>query len=123
MLNIRKIMQFLKPGWVAMDEDKAWYWFEHEPIIHLGKINKWLRTDLSHKWCALKCFDIAPADDWKSSLIKVDHKFDEIEFNKEEAENARKKLDEAQKDKSVLINLLLQAKPELQRWVEVHFHD
>ena len=42
---------------------------------------------------------------------------------KQEAETTRKQLAEAQKDKSVLINLLLQAKPELQRWVEVHFHD
>ena len=42
---------------------------------------------------------------------------------RQEAETTRKQLAEAQKDKSVLINLLLQAKPELQSWVEVHFHD
>lgn len=75
MINIQDIIPFMKPGWVAMDEDSHWYWYEKKPKI-MDKTNGvwdatsniWLELDFS----AFKT--IAPADDWTKSLIKVGKK-------------------------------------------------
>lgn len=60
----------MRPGWVAMDKDERWFWFENEPN----------REDLKYAWfnykgrcmqCNLCAFDIDPVDDWTQSLRKV----------------------------------------------------
>ena len=70
MINIQDIIPFMKKGWVAMDEDKRWWWYSKKPY-------KW---DISECWLVKNgeqgmidsdVFDIAPADDWTKSLIKV----------------------------------------------------
>ena len=71
MINIQDIIPFMKDGWVAMDRNHIWVWWEKEPCI---------RCD--YFWSALQgdsvllsdAFDIAPADDWTKSLIKVGEK-------------------------------------------------
>lgn len=66
MINIQDIIPFMKKGWVAMDEDDSWWWHEKEPR-HTGEDHWYNFGEL----VCLYCFDIAPADDWTKSLIKV----------------------------------------------------
>ena len=67
MINIQDIIPFMKKGWVAMSSGGYWFWAENEPkIIKIcGSWNCYGET------ADLNCFDIAPADDWTKSLIKV----------------------------------------------------
>lgn len=67
MINIQDIIPFMKEGWVAMDMDNSWIWFTDKPIIN-SKSTMWFSTGYC---CRLSAFDIAPADDWTKSLIKV----------------------------------------------------
>lgn len=63
----------IKDGYVAMDENCSWWWFEEKPDID-G--NEW--WEVSAKLRDLSCFNITPFDgDWKDSLIKVEHKEEE----------------------------------------------
>ena len=71
MINIQDIIPFMKKGWVAMDSDGEWYWFPLEPYI---KSDEWLFRGGSgylEATCISSLFDIAPADEWTKSLIKV----------------------------------------------------
>lgn len=68
MINIQDIIPFMKKGWVAMDKDGAWFWYSDKPKTFCGL---WLRPKREHQYSKLSCFDIAPADDWTKSLIKV----------------------------------------------------
>lgn len=72
-INIQDIIPYMKDGWVAMDEDGSWCWYVDKPI----------RDELLLQWlpegdCIYEelggVFDIAPADDWTKSLIKVGEK-------------------------------------------------
>lgn len=69
MINIQDIIPFMKKGWVAMDETGVWYYHEQEPemsdSITGGYWRSWDNVRISD------VFDIAPADDWTKSLIKV----------------------------------------------------
>lgn len=65
---MRDIAPKMRPGWVAMDEDKSWCHYPYEPTIEL----------YSGIWecnCAvitsLDVFNIASVDDWTKSLRKV----------------------------------------------------
>ncbi len=69
MINIQDIIPFMKDGWVAMDKSGAYRWFLRKP--YANEDYGVFRTDISCKTCSLRCFDIAPADDWTKSLIKV----------------------------------------------------
>lgn len=70
-VDIKELIPFMKKGWVAMDKNGKWCWFDKKPfkddlddniwICHKG----WLVSDLS------KVFNIAPAKDWTKSLMKV----------------------------------------------------
>ena len=66
MINIQDIIPFMKKGWVAMDENGDWWWSKEEP-----KLNGWGFWDSCQNTKLNKAFDIAPADDWTQSLIKV----------------------------------------------------
>lgn len=64
----------LEDGWVAMDKDGAWFWYDIN-IKPFMDDNEWWNNE---KTCGLFCFNITPFDgDWKDSLIKVEHK-DEV---------------------------------------------
>lgn len=69
MINIKELIPFMKEGWVAMDENGVWYYHEQEPemsdSITGGYWCSWDNVRISD------CFDIAPADDWTKSLIRV----------------------------------------------------
>ena len=69
MINIQEIIPFMKKGWVAMDKSGAYRWFLRKP--YANEDYGVFRTDISCTTCSLRCFDIAPADDWKKSLIQV----------------------------------------------------
>jgi hypothetical protein len=71
MINIQDIIPFMKKGWVAMDEDGDWYWY---PLVPDTGFNGEWRCNAVQSTYTLKAFDIAPADDWTKSLIKVDGK-------------------------------------------------
>ena len=68
MINIQDIIPHLKPKYVAMDKDGTWVWFTHKPFLTQER-NRWQVSDGT--FSPLDMFDIAPADDWTKSLIKV----------------------------------------------------
>lgn len=73
MINIQDIIPLLKKGWVAMDKDCIWTWFEDKPILS-KKDKMWNVGDGVGEWCEIDIDvfkPIAPADDWTKSLIKV----------------------------------------------------
>ena len=71
MININNITPLLKSGYVAMDKNGDWCWYEEEPHI----------SDVGSYWtakCACETFkdfgclrEVEPAEDWKQSLIKI----------------------------------------------------
>ena len=68
--TIYDLLPLLKKGWVAMDEDRSWWWFQKKPCI---EDNEW--WSVAGILIGLYHFNIAPFDgDWKDSLIKVEHK-------------------------------------------------
>ena len=67
MINIQDIIPFMKKGWVAMDKNKKWWFFRVKPE---ATTNVWLSSDIVEEYLN-DIFDIAPADDWTKSLIKV----------------------------------------------------
>ena len=72
-ITIYDLLPLLKKGWVAMDKDGKWCFFNYLPTIYNGKFGNMLdRVEL------YRGFSIAPFDgDWKDSLIKVEHKEEE----------------------------------------------
>ena len=70
MINIQDIIPFMKDGWVAMDKNGTWWLYNEKPelICIFG-------TTTPCDWYFIgKRFaltNIAPADDWTKSLIKV----------------------------------------------------
>ena len=68
MINIQDIIPFMKKGWVACDKSGEWWWHAIEPEKF---VKLW---DSEYSVCLNDAFDIAPADDWTKSLIKVGEK-------------------------------------------------
>lgn len=68
MINIQDIIPFMRDGYVAMDKNGDWNWWECEPNIKYGLY--WINGE-GRGACISESFDIAPADDWTKSLIKV----------------------------------------------------
>lgn len=68
MINIQDIIPFMKPGWVAMDMNGTWWWRTKKPRRFR---NQWSSDDFDDLEYSLNAFNIAPADDWTKSLIKV----------------------------------------------------
>ena len=61
-IDITVLLPLLKKGWVAMDKDGAWCWYEKKPKIHqdLWKIDS--------TYIFLSCFNIKHAENWEESL-------------------------------------------------------
>lgn len=73
-MKIQELLPRLKKGWVAMDENKRWYWFEVEPECRRAF---WYYTTIpTYKICNISdAFDLDPFDgDWKDSLMKCGEK-------------------------------------------------
>lgn len=65
-IDIQELIPFMKGGYVAMEEDEIWFWYDEIPFIEDGM---WVFEGSS---CAsLGAFNIKPAEDWTKSLIKV----------------------------------------------------
>lgn len=74
-INIQDIIPFMKKGWVAMDKSGEWLWWENEPE-RAKQHNIWIKKqpDSSEWYNISHIFDIAPANNWTKSLIKVGRK-------------------------------------------------
>lgn len=71
MINIQDIIPFMKDGWVAMDSNCKWGWYDKKPVIS-KELLQWSPGDNGENYEMLNVhFDIAPADDWTKSLLKV----------------------------------------------------
>lgn len=73
-MKIQELLPRLNKGYVAMDENKRWHWFEVEPE---RKSTSWYYTAIpTYKICNISdAFDIEPFDgDWKDSLMKCGEK-------------------------------------------------
>ena len=65
-IDIKVLLPLLPKGWVAMDKNGDWYWYNEKPELF---------SDDWHGSCALKheClypFNIKPAEDWRNSLVE-----------------------------------------------------
>ena len=61
-IDIKVLLPLLKKGWVAMDKDGAWCWYEKKPKIHQ---DLWKNDSI---YIFLSCFNIKPAENWEESL-------------------------------------------------------
>lgn len=68
MINIQDIIPYMKEGWVAMDKNGEWWWYSEKPFPY---VIQWHVQGGKTGFFDNAMFDIAPADDWTKSLIKV----------------------------------------------------
>lgn len=69
MINIQEIIPYMKDGWVAMDEEGKWYWYEEKPVFD-KELQQWIPVYGISEMLNVT-FDIAPADECTKSLIQV----------------------------------------------------
>ena len=65
-IDIKVLLPLLKKGYVAMDKNKSWNWFEEKPKAREGA---WVNLNyslLDH----LRMFNLKPADNWETSLME-----------------------------------------------------
>ncbi len=65
--DIKVLLPLLKKGWVAMDENGDWYWYEKKPRI-LSTSSSWYLVNFCYR--ILYGFNIKPAENWKDSLME-----------------------------------------------------
>lgn len=63
-IDIQVLLPLLKKGWVAMDKDGAWCWYEEKPQIHR---DLWSNNSF---YIFLSCFNIKPVENWEDSLME-----------------------------------------------------
>ena len=70
MINIEELIPLLRKGWVAMDKDGYWHWFNEEPE---SCVDRYILSPFtfSYSVCLSDAFYIAPVEDWASSLREV----------------------------------------------------
>ena len=61
-IDIKVLLPLLKKGWVAMDKDGDWCWYEKKPKIHQ---DLWINGSICK---ILVGFNIKPAENWEESL-------------------------------------------------------
>lgn len=69
----KNIAPFMKKGFVAMNKDETWTWFNMKPKVDL-KTKFWEVSDWSAYWYDLDLTvleDIEPVENWTQSLIEV----------------------------------------------------
>ena len=62
-IDIKVLLPLLKKGWVAMDKDRSWYWYEKKPRI--SYVNWVIEICLCR---TMDGFNIKPAENWEESL-------------------------------------------------------
>lgn len=60
-IDIKVLLPLLKKGWVAMDKDGTWRWYDKKPYIFHSS---WKYVSLSR----LDVFNIKPVENWEESL-------------------------------------------------------
>lgn len=70
MINIQDIIPFMKDGWVACDKNGNWCYYAKKPEIFDITWTKGY-GDITPVKSLSDIFNIAPADDWTKSLIKL----------------------------------------------------
>ena len=73
MIDIKDMIPFMQKGWVAMDEDGCWYWYDTKPKCS-KKLKEWTIGHSNSEF--MECFFpmfriIKPADDWTKSLMEI----------------------------------------------------
>lgn len=63
-IDITVLLPLLKKGWVAMDKNGAWCWYEEKPQIHRYPWNN------NSFYILLSCFNIKPVENWETSLME-----------------------------------------------------
>jgi len=72
-IKIEELIPLIKiSGYVAMDKDGDWYWFSDTPEME-DKMGYWFDCLGRYKNLS-EMFNIAPAEDWTKSLMKVGDK-------------------------------------------------
>lgn len=75
-IDIQEIISYLEDGWVAMDKDGTWFWYEDEPIItknaEVWDSNGGFWEEINLPSCFI--ITIKPVKNWRKSLIKVENK-------------------------------------------------
>lgn len=73
-IDIKELIPFMNPGWVACDKSGLWHYFIKTPAIqkcsHCGYAYEWNVLG-NEKYPLLPMFNIAPAKDWTKSLICI----------------------------------------------------
>ena len=75
MIKIEDLLPLLDNGYVLMDCAERWFWEKYKPTL-LASVASWRANnhDEGEEVCLSSCFDIAPAEDWTKSLIKIERK-------------------------------------------------
>lgn len=64
-IDIQVLLPLLPKGWVAMDKDEEWFWFECKPRPTTAF---W---DFEEGYCnKISGFNLKPAEDWQNSLME-----------------------------------------------------
>ena len=68
-IKIEELIHFMRDGWVAMDRDYSWRWFNSKPNM---KSCYWTTPeDDFFDVISDSAFYIKPAEDWTKSLIRI----------------------------------------------------
>jgi hypothetical protein len=75
-IDIKELIHFMRDGWVAMDKDGDWYWFEEEPHYNIEE-EVWMlhccQNPRHEEICLPVCMStIKPVSNWTKSLIRID---------------------------------------------------
>lgn len=64
----KNIAPYMRKGYVAMDNDCTYFWYNTKPMINLEK-EEWDYDDICSNLNYI--FNIKPLNDWTKSLIEV----------------------------------------------------
>ena len=67
-IDIKVLLPLLQKGWVSMDKNGRWYWYNIKPKED-GDI-WYCFDDPDYVVIYLRCFNIKPAEDWRKSLME-----------------------------------------------------
>lgn len=67
MIKIEQLLPLLKNGWVAMDKNKDWWWYETKPS---QKNCDWLNYEYADCCELSSCLNIEPVENWTKSLMR-----------------------------------------------------
>ena len=63
-IDIKGLLPLMKKGWVTMDKNGSWCWYEEKPQIHRDPWNN------NSFYILLSCFNIKPVENWETSLME-----------------------------------------------------